>query len=735
MRRPPYTPIDNPSNGPPSKHTAGRFGDKINPNKARKPIDTVGGRPDRPVPVVGDNNQIKYRPNRPILQGSRPDLQGARPGLHGSRPGLPGSRPDLQGTKEPEASTSPNIDYQGWYTEGDTVPPVSASRQPPVSRISYQSREKEGSKTVTYANEWATVATESSTRLKFTPHTKPSINTNFEREWTVRDSVIRPTRPLVDASRTRPYQSRYTNEWGSYSVKSSPSGIGPSVLPQEEAGTPKDGSLQGAIDSRPPLRRPDYGSPPPRPSPTNGFLKPAEPTATIEKVDALDHRPYPFGSRRPHPSNYNQGPDKRRPIRKDEEDSQPSPNGNVEGTFIGEAIPTSPTDGGGTQPFGPPARPPFGGTPIGGPVRRPSFPPRPPVRPFRPEGTPPTRPFRPDGGTPLKPIKVEGSYVPDGGGGGGIPLRERPTRRPFGDNTRAPAIDPSGPGSSSLIADRLPPGIEPDTGTFINIDPSKKTQFTTRPGLLRPSRPGFVRPTTRPGDTSGIDDSSSSSSSGGVTKRPRPSLFTPKLKGDETTPQTTASLKDKKEEGKDGGKPQFSIAGFPFHRPSIDKKPGFSKDKSKVGSKEEEVKRKEVIGNRIDGAIVESIPGNALSAEDSDPQTRCQNTCGKNEICQISADSTIVCKCRPGYGKRPTSDSRDPCESEFKRRFNHFKWSSLTMTTYFNLLACREQVLQGGGDDSVREREDHGGQVQPEGRAEGRGRNLQEQHQREGQNA
>ncbi len=36
----------------------------------------------------------------------------------------------------------------------------------------------------------------------------------------------------------------------------------------------------------------------------------------------------------------------------------------------------------------------------------------------------------------------------------------------------------------------------------------------------------------------------------------------------------------------------------------------------------ESIKRKEVIGNRIDGAIVESIPGSALSAEDADPQTR-----------------------------------------------------------------------------------------------------------------
>ncbi len=68
---------------------------------------------------------------------------------------------------------------------------------------------------------------------------------------------LRPTRPLVDVSRTRPYQSRYnTNggDWGSFTVVKTP-GVGgggeATALPfprreeeEEEAGTPKDGTLQ-----------------------------------------------------------------------------------------------------------------------------------------------------------------------------------------------------------------------------------------------------------------------------------------------------------------------------------------------------------------------------------------------------------------------------------------------------------------------------------------------------------
>ena len=65
----------------------------------------------RPVPVVGDNNQIKYG-------GSRP---------------RPTPTTDIQGSKDSSSSTGgkrPAIDYQGWYTEGDTIPPLSGAQRP-----------------------------------------------------------------------------------------------------------------------------------------------------------------------------------------------------------------------------------------------------------------------------------------------------------------------------------------------------------------------------------------------------------------------------------------------------------------------------------------------------------------------------------------------------------------------------------------------------------------------------
>ena len=66
----------------------------------------------RPVPVVGDNNQIKYG-------GSRP---------------RPTPTTDIQGSKDSSSSSTggkrPAIDYQGWYTEGDTIPPLSGAKRP-----------------------------------------------------------------------------------------------------------------------------------------------------------------------------------------------------------------------------------------------------------------------------------------------------------------------------------------------------------------------------------------------------------------------------------------------------------------------------------------------------------------------------------------------------------------------------------------------------------------------------
>ena len=124
--------------------------------------------------------------------------------------------------------------------------------------------------------------------------------------------------------------------------------------------------------------------------------------------------------------------------------------------------------------------------------------------------------------------------------------------------------------------------------------------FSRPGGLIRPTRPGFVRPTTRPGSNELPGTyGTSSSGSDGTSRRP----FSPKSDGGTSdggggdsgrsgigggfspTPKTssTSSDKDDGDKKKDDTKPKYTIAGFPFHRPSIDKKPSpFGKDKDKV---------------------------------------------------------------------------------------------------------------------------------------------------------
>jgi hypothetical protein len=134
-----------------------------------------------------------------------------------------------------------------------------------------------------------------------------------------------------------------------------------------------------------------------------------------------------------------------------------------------------------------------------------------------------------------------------------------------------------------------------------------------------------------------------------------PTSYTPGPR--KTTPTTEAE--EDKENYRLGG-PAF-ITSFKNDKPKIPfvKK---NEDKLKQNGEVDEARRKEVIGNSIDGAIVESIPANELTAEDTDPQTKCQSTCGKNEVCQISSGGKeINCKCRPGFGRSKLESS---CESK-----------------------------------------------------------------------
>jgi len=96
----------------------------------------------------------------------------------------------------------------------------------------------------------------------------------------------------------------------------------------------------------------------------------------------------------------------------------------------------------------------------------------------------------------------------------------------------------------------------------------------------------------------------------------------------------------------EGSEGEVRISGIPFLK---SKEELFGTTNN--NRKQEEASQNEVINNNPGAAIVEQVPANVLSAEDVDPQTKCQAICGNNEICQIKQEG-IQCKCRPGFGKR-----------------------------------------------------------------------------------
>ena len=86
---------------------------------------------------------------------------------------------------------------------------------------------------------------------------------------------------------------------------------------------------------------------------------------------------------------------------------------------------------------------------------------------------------------------------------------------------------------------------------------------------------------------------------------------------------------------------------------------------------EEEIKDDETLNKNVEAAIVEQVPEHILSAEDGEPETRCQKRCGDNMMCHITSGGDTQCKCRPGFGK-PTNLPDAKCESESSiNKFNY----------------------------------------------------------------
>ena len=724
-----YTPIDTPSAEPPN------YGNRYevngnrrpyvdnNPNKARRPVDNN----NNALPVIGNGNQIigtkygvegennvrdvtitntrgqyqviqtRYEPaqvevdpsftvgaaynNAPVATKSRNYVDktvgvGAGPAV-------------LQGTVVDDSETV--IDYQGWYTEGDTIAP-SSTRSTSLFYTDLNIREKEAPKLTTYANEWSTPRDDYRTRIPFVPKSRPPLNTNFEREWTASIENVRPTRPY--GVRVTDYDPNANSNWNTLGSRRPP--LPQSPQQQAAAASPAEDYNQVSSENGNSVSPPTLSTPEQTLSLGEGevLTTVANEGKNNDDLYNIDGEVFPAttliqdqqeneGFRQPPAGRPSFSPPSRPPF------SRPP--------FIRRPTPGTPAVVGG-EPivFGNrPSRLP----PIQQPPRRNDVVPSlgiPGARPatgtdiFRPQ----RRPIRPtpsildqipkdeDGadvieGTfearPVIPVRTDNLPFQTSGGDENEP--EQQTRR---TRIRLPPRSEVVVSASGSSESKFPPG------TFINIDPVEGTvtttttrgrqtfvPSTTRPFLVRPSNTLTIRRPSVSETTVALPPEKVADDDNVTTRKPlvrpnrpreRPSVFPPKIIREKQEDEDSTSTNEKnRPELKDQDPSKVRTAGVPF-LPTFNKRPYVKEESKAETTEQDEVKRKEtVIRDRIDPAIVEGIPGNGgLSAEDTDPETRCQNTCGINEICQINARGGIECKCRPGFGR---TNERSSCES------------------------------------------------------------------------
>lgn len=580
-------------------------------------------------------------------------------------------------TRQKSRSTSAYIDYQGWYTEGDSIGPLRpSSTSTSQFYTDLNIREKEAPKTTTYANEWSTPRDDYRTRIPFVPKSRPPLNTNFDREWTATigdEIIVRPTRPYNVDSEGYPvvkitdYDPRGNNNWNTLgSRRPPPSSSGNDAVSPAQPSRPL---LRPPSSSNFPIKEDESGEKSSEDQLTNE-------SSGIPQTNLITQRPTrPTFARRPTPVPRGEeivfGKPRLPPI-------QQPPRDRNDVIGLPGALPPR-----GSDIFRPPRRP-IRPTPSildqiptdddGIELIEGTFESRPSVIPIRTDQLP----FVTDSGLTGSPV-TEGTPV--------LASRSRSRIRLPGLVTRSDTGNDEVESASPTR--KFPPG------TFINIDPSGRprqsltssvvpTESTaTRKLIVRPTP--IIQPpkTLRPNND--VDDVSPQTTRTTVsTSRPsrpalptnfprqqRPAVFPPKIIKDEQQ-QTTKETKLTENEG------QVKAAGAPF-LPTFGKRPYIKADDN------EEVKRKEtVVGDSINPAIVEGIPGNALSAEDTDPETRCQNTCGQNEICQINSRGGIECKCRPGFGR---SSERSSCQSKLVRMMSS-SWHSGLNGLICNFFLC-----------------------------------------------
>jgi hypothetical protein len=181
-------------------------------------------------------------------------------------------------------------------------------------------------------------------------------------------------------------------------------------------------------------------------------------------------------------------------------------------------------------------------------------------------------------------------------------------------------------------------------------------------------------------------------------------IITTPTKGTETSPvslinpvkstdfnqATTSAVSLKNEHPEKDSLNIFKFPQRPKPQPNVGAAPSFKHD--------DNIRDNEVIHNNLGAAIVEQVPGNILSVEDQDPETRCQKACADNEMCQTLPSGDTACRCRPGFGKR-TNLPDAQCE---KSKMYQIEVLTTSESQETRIVRFNPQAVQRAVEDSLK---------------------------------
>ena len=598
------------------------------------------------------------------------------------------------------SSSNKNYEYEGWLTDGDPLKGLPPLRPTSAQPLNIQVVETEAPKTVTYHNEWQTPGY--TPTADFEPYSPPPPASNFDREWKTYQSgqvetvgVIRPTNTLaINVQETEaPKTVTYQNEWFANSAtKTASASPSPgSSSSSDETVFPnfaKKNPYTTISPVRPPRpTRPKYRPKDPRPT--------RRPVATIEEASVNDDSEVPLPTRRPFRNRPTRRPIGRRPtatpeIIRGDVRIRPRPPQAFDPRDEGER---HHVNHGRDRPVVLPVigRPNSDGANnfdklLQNAVKNNGIADKVDIDDSNIK-------VSSDGYNGFKEVTDQDNaeqLIKDGGSGSGEypPFATTPrssnrtyhsseyvnekrwklNRRPAGgvkdgDVDDDNVIESESDGRESGAAGEI------DLNNFFGASTGqdkehKKRKFetSTRNTFVTTGKPTIINlnlATTSNNDKDDTNDREEGDKNNEfivtspirtvdqqTTSRIRPQSSTSRL----STLSGTVSTRTSPIISSD----RPNVFKFPKRpRPDIFNKPS-----------EEEIKDDEVLNKNVEAAIVEQVPEHILSVEDQDPETKCQASCGENEMCHINVFGRTACKCRPGFGK-PTNLPDSKCESKW----------------------------------------------------------------------